>query len=183
MFVALTGTPGTGKTAVAQVLKQKGYTIADLNDIAFSQHFILGEDEERGSKILDIASINSYLLKSFSDSELVIIDGHASHHLSMVEKIIVLRCHPSTLQKRLGTKQWKEGKIAENVEAEALDVILSEAADAFNEEDIYEIDTTKQTIADVAAVVSDIIVSGFKPIKKYSIGLIDWSEDYFSTST
>ena len=49
------------------------------------------------------------------------------------------------LQKRLEQKGWKKEKIRENVDAESIDVILCEAVEFFNKEDIFEINTTKKT--------------------------------------
>ena len=59
----------------------------------------------------------------------VMFEGHLSH-LLRVDLAVVLRCSPKVLKERLEAKGWRESKIMENVEAEAVDVILVEALDA-----------------------------------------------------
>ena len=48
MIIAITGTPGTGKTAVASILEKKGFTVVDLKKVAFDNKFIIGFDKKRG---------------------------------------------------------------------------------------------------------------------------------------
>lgn len=177
MRVALTGTPGTGKTAVAKVLQNEGYTLISLYTLAEEQGFFDGIDKQRNAKLLDVSKADRYIKKTISPNTLVIIEGLASHLLKNVEKIILLRCHPQVLQKRLQTKEWSQQKITENCEAEALDIILCEAVEIHEKQDIFEIDTTKKTINTVAANIKEIITSDFTPTKKYNIGTIDWSEE------
>ena len=174
MFVAITGTPGTGKTSVSNILKQKNYTVLGLNEIAISNNFILGIDEKRDSKILDIEKLNNFISKSYDNSDLIFIEGHASHLLDIVDKVIVLRCHPKKLQKRLEKKGWGKDKILENVEAEALDIILCEVVEYFLEEQIFEIDTSDKKPIDVERDVENIIKG---KTKNYTFGKIDWSEE------
>ena len=54
MIVALSGTPGTGKTSVSALLQKEGYEVVSLNEIAIKKGFIEGIDKKRNSKILDI---------------------------------------------------------------------------------------------------------------------------------
>ncbi len=178
MFIALTGTPGTGKTSVAQKLKTQGIQILSLNDLALSQNFIEGKDKKRGSHILDLDRINSYLQKNVEiQSNPTIIEGHATHWLTQPEWIIILRCHPKELQKRLHTKQWKKVKISENVEAEILDIILCEATEIHPANKLIEIDTTEKTIQDVSKIILNLINSDFSHAKEFCIGKIDWSDE------
>lgn len=178
MLVALTGTPGTGKTSVAHQLKQKKIIIVHLNELAFSQNFIVGEDRERKSKILNMKKIDTYLKKQYVDSsDLIIVEGLASHLLHSVQKIIILRCHPRILKQRLQQKQWNQEKIRENVEAELLDIILCESVDLTKEQNIFEIDTTNLSITKVVQMILDIIEHDFSVGTKYKIGQIDWSEE------
>jgi len=178
MFIALTGTPGTGKTSVTKELETKGIQILSLNDLALSHNFIDGVDKKRGSIILDLDKINSYLQKNSNiHSKPTIIEGHASHWLTQPEWIIILRCHPKELQKRLNTKQWKKEKIYENVEAEILDIILCEATEIHPANKLLEIDTTYITIQEVSEIILNLIKTDFSHTKKYGIGKIDWSDE------
>ena len=97
--------------------------------------------------------------------------------LKSIEKVIVFRCHPKDLAKRLSSKGWKKEKIKENIEAEMLDVILCEALEHHSKENVFEIDTTNKSIDEVTSSVVEIIENEFKNMKKYKIGNIDWSEE------
>jgi len=174
MIVALSGTPGTGKTSVSALLKKQGYKIFSLNKIALDKNFIEGIDKKRNSKILDMGRINEYIKKKYCSEDLVFIEGHAAHFLSIAEKVIILRCHPKKLKKRLEKKGWGKEKIKENVEAEALDVILCETVDIHSEKNVFEIDATDRQPQEVGRDVKHIM--GGK-VKNYKIGKIDWSEE------
>ena len=177
MFVALSGTPGTGKTSVAKILQEKKYEVISVNDIAFQHDFLQGIDKKRNSKILDIERINEFISKNYEKKNLVFVDGHAAHFLQTIERVIILRCHPTELKIRLEKRGWNKGKIRENVEAEILDVILCDTVENFKDNYIFEIDTTHKKIQDTVNSIIDIIQNDFKPITKYNIGKIDWSEE------
>jgi hypothetical protein len=50
---------------------------------------------------------------------LTLIDGHLAHHLP-VDALIVVRCEPSELEKRLSARGYSAHKIQSNVEVEML---------------------------------------------------------------
>lgn len=177
MIVSLTGTPGTGKTAVSKILQEKGFRVIDFNKIACEENFLIGKDEKRDSNIVDIKKFDDYVKKNYADENLVFIEGHISHLLKNVEKVIVLRCHPKKLIKNLEKKGWKKEKIVENLEAEILDIILCEAVELHTANNIFEIDTSDKSLEEVASSILDIIDNKFKNMKKYNIGRIDWSEE------
>lgn len=177
MIVALTGTPGTGKTSVSNVLQDKGFEVVDLNKVAVEQSFLAGVDRKRNSKIIDTGLLDDYVKDCYKQKDFVFLEGHVSHLLKNVDKIVVLRCHPDVLRKRLSKKDWKEPKIKENIEAEILDIILCEALDKHLEGDIFEIDTTKKSVKDVASSIMELVDIEFKYMEKYKIGNIDWSEE------
>ncbi len=166
MKIALTGTPGVGKSKVAELLEKKGYEVLRLEKIA--DEFVIGYDERRKSKIVDEEAMDEYI-KKIKEKDVLIIEGHLSHLLS-VDGVILLRCHPEELKKRLIAKNWDERKIKENLEAEALDIILERALE--KHEKIWEIDTTAKSIEKVTEEVEEII----KKIPPPSYGKIDWSE-------
>jgi adenylate kinase len=177
MRVALTGTPGTGKTSVATALETQGYIVIPLFTYAKENHCIAGIDRKRGSQLIDIEKLDNAIQKNISFDPLVFFEGHIAHLLQTMEKVILLRCHPDELKERLLNKQWNDEKIKENIQAEIVDVILCEAVEQHPSENIFEIDTTKKTIADVVSVIREIVEKEFQPIKAYSIGQIDWSEE------
>ena len=174
MRIALTGTPGTGKTSVSKILTKNGIKVIDLNDLATSKNFASGQDSKRKSTIIDTVKLNQYINKNFPANETIIFESHLSHLLKCMDKIIILRCHPMELQKRLKTKGWNKEKIQENVEAEILDIILSEAFSIHHKKTMYEFDTTSKSISDIAQGIIKII---HKKIKFSRTGIVDWSEE------
>lgn len=161
---SLSGTPGTGKTAVASLLEEKGYKILRITDLI--SDFSVGFDKERNSSIIDEDKLNKYILTIKDD---MIVEGHISHLLN-TEGVIILRCHPNELIKRLEKKKWNAVKIKENLEAEALDIILDKSLEKHTR--IWEIDTTNISIEQVVCSVIKVLNENPKP----SFGLIDWSE-------
>jgi adenylate kinase len=179
MIIAITGTPGTGKTSVAQILKEKKFNVIDFNKIANEQKFFLGIDKKRNSKIIDTEKFDSYLNNWINKKEISFVEGHLSHLLKNVDYVILLRMHPEKLKKNLLKKKWLKEKIKENIEAELLDIILCEAIEIHGANSIFEIDTTEKTIEEVALIILDIVENNFQNIKNYKIGSIDWSEELF----
>ena len=177
MIIAITGTPGVGKTSISNKLANKGYTVLDLNKIAYENDFLYGKDEQRKSNIVNIVKLNRYIQKKISKDKLVFVDGHLSHLLKSVDFTILLRLHPSYLKKHLEKKGWGKEKIKENLEAEMLDVILCEAAEVHSKESIVEINATGKSIDEIVSIILDLIKNGFKNMQKYKIGNIDWSEE------
>lgn len=177
MYVALSGTPGTGKTTVATALAKHGFTIVRLHKLAQENTCIIGIDKDRSTEIIDIKKLNFFIKKNFIKDVLIFFEGHFGHLLKTMDKVIILRCHPQELNRRLLKKKWRKKKINENVEAETIDIILCEAVEHHPSMNIFEIDTTKKTIETVVTSIIEIVNKNFQPIKPYRIGQIDWSEE------
>ncbi len=177
MLIAITGTPGTGKTSVCTAL---GLEYIDINKLIADKKFYTGIDAERGSFIADLDMLNEYLLLLQREKTLLVIESHLAHLLNP-EVAIVLRANPSILAARLMQRGFSARKIAENVEAETLDVILIEAVELCTV--VYEVDTSEKSIAEIAAVVRAIIdaeIGGALRSKKtlrdrYKPGSVDWT--------
>lgn len=177
MIIALTGTPGTGKTSVAEALQSKCFEVVDLNQVVRNKGFLVGRDNKRASDIVDIEKFNKYILDKYLGKDIVFIEGHLSHLLKSAEKIIILRCHPDKLRKNLLKKGWSQEKIKENIEAEILDIILCETVEIHPKKNIFEIDVSDKSVENILALIIQIIKNRFKNIEKYKIGKIDWSEE------
>jgi adenylate kinase len=182
MRVALTGTPGTGKSTVATFLRKQGYTIIHVHELAIAIGCADGVDKKRNTTLIDMTKLNAYIKKQYVADELVFFEGHIAHLLKTMEKVIVLRCHPQVLRNRLAIKKWNAQKVKENIDAEIIDVILCETAERYPKEDIFEIDTTKKNAKEVADIVIALAKNNFQPTKTYSIGKIDWSEEILHSS-
>jgi len=181
MIIALTGTPGTGKTSIASIIaKQSGIEMVHVHTYAKEHNLICGFDKDRKSDIIDIGRMDRLLMKSMNPLETIILDGHISHLLRSVSKIIVLRCHPDILKKRLEKRGWDKKKIMENIQAEILDVILCEAIENKSIEEVYEMDTSGKNIIEASSDISALIRSDFSD-NTYRPGNTDWSEFMFKS--
>jgi adenylate kinase len=174
MKIALTGTPGTGKTEVSKVLAEKGYEIIDLNKLIFENKWDLGFDDDYQSTVADLAKLNAFVSEYPEDGKLHIFEGHLSHLLDL-DTAVVLRTRPGVLEKRLKERDFPELKIRENVEAEALAVITTEAIGHF--EDIYEVDTTELSVEETAELIEKILTDP-DCAKQYAPGKFNWLEEF-----
>ncbi len=184
MIIALTGTPGTGKTSVCEVIKEhsrykKQYSIIDVNKIVLGEKLYTGKDEMRDTYEADMDKLKERIefeIRKAPRGMDVILEGHLSHLLP-AEVIIVLRAHPLAIRNRLGKrKNYSFEKVRENANAEALDVILVESVEL--NKNIFEIDTTDRNLLSVVKSVISII-EGIKYEKipeEFFPGKINWIE-------
>ena len=95
-----------------------------------------------------------------------------------MEAVVVLRCHPEVLQKRLRLKGWPETKVRENVAAEGLSIILTEAIERYGAQNVIEIDTTHQNSLQTAEAIITIIESRFTAGKGEPVDWMEWMLDH-----
>jgi adenylate kinase len=171
MKISITGTPCTGKTEVSKLLsKRLNYTLIQVNEFAEKLNAFTGYDKKRKCKILDMKKLENEIKKI---KENIIIEGHTSHLFS-ADIIIVLRCNPEILKKRLENRYSNNHfKVQENLEAEILGVITSEAI--MNNKKVYEIDTSEKNVEEnVDGIIK--ILNG--KTDEFKVGKIDWLEKY-----
>ncbi|RQG89995.1 adenylate kinase [Natrarchaeobius halalkaliphilus] len=152
MRIAVTGTPGTGKTTATDLLESR-LDIVHLNEILESEELYTEVDAERESKVADLNGLSDWL----DGRDDAMIESHLAHRFE-VDRVVVLRCEPESLEDRLLERGESRAKARENAESEALDVILAEAVEEHGLESVYEVDTTDlepETVADeLEAVVA-----------------------------
>ncbi len=171
MIVALTGTPGTGKTSVAKIL-EKNFKVVYLKNFKDAR---IGYDADRDSYIMDLEKIKKEI-DNIKQEGTVIIEGHFAHEMD-ADIVIVLRCHPDVLKKRLSQRDYKDEKIMENLEAEAMSLITSEAILIHGKDKVFEIDTTDRVPEECADLVMHIIKTKdkrFAPHINYSEEILKW---------
>lgn len=154
--IALTGTPGAGKTYFAQQIKRKikNINIIEINKIVDKYKLYTHTDIDN-AKVVNIKKLsrrlNLYLknieLKNKSNNKSRIIAaifvGHLACELDIAFDVsFTIRSSLKTLEKRLIKRKYKKSKIRENLLAEALDYCgikinkISKQA--------YEIETAKE---------------------------------------
>jgi adenylate kinase len=146
--VAVTGTPGTGKTTATTLLDAE---VIHLTDLIREAGLWSERDADRGSLVADLDAVRE-AIGDWSG----VAESHLAHHLD-ADRVVVLRCRPDVLERRLRERDADEAKAAENAESEALDVILSEAVEGNGLDAVYEIDTTDRPTADVAADIQAVV--------------------------
>ncbi|MFB6179334.1 MAG: adenylate kinase family protein [Halorientalis sp.] len=157
MRVAVSGTPGTGKTTASDLV-ETDLDVINLNDVIKTEDLSLGIDEGRDTLVADLDAVEEWL----GERDDVLVDSHLAHHLP-VDRVVVLRCRPEDLEQRLRDRGEPDAKARENAESEALDVILSEAVEEHGLESVYEIDTTDRTPDEVATEVERVLAGEREP--------------------
>jgi adenylate kinase len=166
-WIALTGTPGTGKSSVARLLPVGSHAV-ELAALAVK----LGAARRLKAKSMEVdlpAFRRAFRVFARSNPKGVVV-GHLAHFLP-VSYVIVLRCWPVELADRLRKAHRRAAGRNANVLAEALDVVLVEALGSGVP--VYEVDTTRLSISDVARRVASIIRR--RPPARY--GRVNWLSD------
>jgi adenylate kinase len=163
--VALTGVPGTGKSAAAARLASR-FRVVEVADLALAWGLAT---RVRSGVSVDVPRLARRYRRSPPDVDLVV--GHLAHLLP-VRDVVVLRCHPRVLARRLvRSHRGSARERRENYVAEALDFVLLEALRPGRR--VWEVDTTNRTADAVARAVTRIL--GRRPGSRF--GHVDWLAD------
>ncbi len=165
MRIAVTGTPGCGKTTLCIELAQAGHKVRSVQEIAAAQNAIVGRDEQDDAEVIDVDSIDVTQLP-----EDCFIDGHLSHLLP-VDAIWVIRCDPDMLRVRLAARGYHPQKIQENWEAECMDLILSEAMAA--DVPVVQRDGSRRSPEEL---LSAFMQTGPAEALDHDLEVVDWSD-------
>jgi len=173
LCLALAGTPGCGKTTLAEIFSNNGANIISVKELALQYDCLGNIDLEDEASEIDIHKLVE-LWENENDG-LVIVDGHLSHFLD-VDGIILLRCNPTKLEDRLSNRGYSDHKINSNKEWELISGTWSELLEFEIEVPIIELDTTTQSSDDIYQVISEWIDKKMPSdsIMEQSKVAIDW---------
>ncbi|MBR2557301.1 MAG: adenylate kinase family protein [Methanobrevibacter sp.] len=172
--IFISGTPCVGKTTISEVLADKlNCKLVKINDLAIENDFVLGIDDEKGYKIIDVAKLDKKVNQIIDETdELIIFEGHLAHLCSGADKVIILRVNPKILKQRLEGRNYSSSKIQENLEAEAMGVCTAEAYDEYGDK-VQEIDVTGLSVDETVCLIVDIIDSKVN-FPAGEIDFMDW---------
>ena len=171
-MLGIAGTPGTGKKSIAPIVAERlGTKCLSLNEVARSFGLV-----SRRSGAVDTQKLRERLRRGLAGN--AVIYGHLLPYAvpaNAVSKVVVLRCEPGVLKERLRLRGYGQSKVVENVEAELIGVVSSDAFDTYGRAKTWEVDTTNASPVDAAGAVIEIAVSHPRHFPR-----IDWTLDYDS---
>lgn len=168
MRVALTGTPGVGKTTLAAVAARNGWRVVDVKAWAAKEGCIVGHDEADAADVIDTKRLGRKVPPD--DGGKVLYEGHLSHELPL-DAAWVVRLDPDELARRLAARGYAAAKVRENVEAEAIDIILQEALARFPR--LVQRDGTRRSPEALYKTFADVRLES---LKAPDLEPVDWTD-------
>lgn len=163
-MIAITGTPGCGKTTLAALLSAHGFTVTDVHSLARQHDAVLGYDDLDAANVIDVDALQDV------PCDADFIEGHMAHLLP-VDGIWVIRIDPDVLGRRLAKRGYTETKIAENLEVEAMDLILQESLAAGVP--VIQRDGTHRSPEEL---LSSFVEVDSTALKSHDLEVVDWSD-------
>jgi adenylate kinase len=128
----------------------------------------VGHDADDQADVVDVRRLARRL--PADDGARVAYEGHLAHLLP-VDAVWVVRCDPAVLRGRLEGRGYPEAKVRENLEAEALDLILQEALGQHRR--VVQRDGTRRTPGELYAAFADHPLDS---LKGPDLEPVDWSD-------
>ena len=167
MRIAITGTPGVGKSALAAQAEAQGHTVVAVGAWAREIGAVAGRDDADDADVLDLDILAAHVTDTPADC---FFDGHLSHLLPL-DAAWVIRCDPLVLRQRLAARGYAAAKVDENVEAEAIDLILQEAL--AHQARVVQRDGTQRSPQELWSAFAG---TGLRRLKGTDLEPVDWSD-------
>ncbi|MEM1988692.1 MAG: AAA family ATPase [Candidatus Woesearchaeota archaeon] len=134
--IAITGTPGTGKTTLAKKLYEKlskkvKVKLMLQDELLEKTESVLYYDKKYDSNIVDVyimrKNFSKYIKsKELANTDIILVDSHLSYELNP-DLVIVTKCDLKELRMRLEKRGYNEEKIKDNLQAEIFDVCMQDS--------------------------------------------------------
>ncbi len=172
-FLGITGTPGTGKKTLAPLVAEAlGLPCVGLNDL------VPHPKRKRETVQVDTGVLRRRLLGSIDGR--CVVHGHLLPDVlrrSEVERVVVLRCDPKVLKRRLRSRGYEAAKVTANVEAELIGLVSALCFHRFGEARVVEYDATSSRVPRSTEMVAGLFTSPHARVAR-----VDWLERYGSAS-
>lgn len=133
--ILITGTPGTGKTTMAELLAMAtGLSHLNATDLILERKLVSEWDESLNTWVLDEDGFLDALEDDIENGGLI-LDYHGVDLFpeDWFDLVVVLTTDNTILYSRLEDRKYSEHKIQENVTCEIMQVILQEAIEHFQD--------------------------------------------------
>lgn len=166
MLIAITGVPGTGKTTIANELKNQSktlgnnFTFVDVTKEIKENKLYTDFDEQDQTLNVDMVKFDRYfsdLIKALksknngadtayvNNSSAIVFEGHMSHLIEGLDFVIYLISDIEVISDRLKARNYSNKKIQDNTESQIMNVIEDEIKSMNYKFAI--VDTSKNTIS------------------------------------
>lgn len=147
MRILITGSPGTGKTAVAKLLGKR-LKCKVLNEHDFCMRKGIGKFEH-SELVVPLGKLQKALNAELKKHKNIIVEGHLLCEIRLkVDAAVLLRLHPELLEARLERRGYNAEKIQDNVFCEGIDYCRKHLHRNYSKEKIIEVPahgTAKET--------------------------------------
>ena len=159
--IAVTGTPGTGKTTISKKLAKalKNCELINANDIVKEKRLFSSYAED-GAMVVKMTRLNQEINRRVRSSraDFVIVDGHLLCEMKIDGAVaIVIREHLHTLLKRLKQRKYGRKKIEDNIVSEGIDYCGIRAANYYKK--VYELEGGKVALSSAIKIAKGETVS------------------------
>ena len=171
--LAISGTPGVGKSSLCAVLEARGWNVLSLATLA-DEHGCLDDiDTEDGAAPIDVHRLAETWERPTDGRWLV--DGHLAHLLE-VDGIVLLRCQPERLRERLTARGYTDRKVQANVEWEMTAGHWAELVEFEVDLPLLELDATTDDEQALSGRVNAWVEGGMEgaPLMAQVPDSIDW---------
>ncbi|MHA1680932.1 MAG: adenylate kinase family protein [Promethearchaeota archaeon] len=182
-IVIISGTPCTGKTSLSLLFgEEMGASLIPLGEFVKEKKIFDSWDDADQSYVIDEERARDALLshiERLQENEsitMLVIEGLFSDVIAdHADLRIVLRVHPTVLEKRLKARGYPEKKIFDNLQSEVLGTCSKHMKDEVGNE-FLDIDTTSMSPREVFDAIRKVLDSTLDA-SKFKPGLVDWIMD------
>ncbi|MBU1197269.1 AAA family ATPase [Candidatus Micrarchaeota archaeon] len=169
MRLIVTGTPGVGKTSLSKQIAAR-LAIPFISVNAFVQRKSMGRREGL-ERVVDPKTLERALRKELKGKKAFVLDGHLACEITIpCDAVLVMRCHPRRLNKRLKKRGYSKKKIEDNLYSEALDYCLVRAETHYERKKVVQLDASTRVSVEAA----------LKQLKHRKPLIIRWLPEFLS---